>query len=327
MPITGPTSYLSTSDEFITHWGLADTALGVGNEIVLKGGVTLAMLVTKRDALVAKRTALASKLNLAELARADLEDRKTTLLAWGNKFNDRIRALYSGSRWERSLAVMPSITDGQGPFTDPMDDVVTLWELLNLDPALPDLILVGGVTQAQFTTELAALRSAYSAWKAAVKVANFTLEERNDIQDAMYEILKEYRKAVPGYFEKDSAMLASLPALTPAPGATPAAVTANGSWDAAQQKAKLSSSASTDPNLLQIEWRYCAGPTYSTDVEAVVPGGNIPPGGNLEIFTDIALASPGAIATFRAVVITTTGNEKGSNTVTIVRLPTAPPPP
>ena len=61
MPITGPTSYLSTSDEFITHWGLADTALGVGNEIVLKGGVTLAMLVTKRDALVAKRTALASK--------------------------------------------------------------------------------------------------------------------------------------------------------------------------------------------------------------------------------------------------------------------------
>ena len=326
MPITGPTSFLSTSDEIITHWGLANTELGAGNEIVVKGGITLAMLVTQRDSLVVKRTALASKLNLAELARSDLEDRKTTLLAWGNKFNDRIRALYSGTKWERALAVMPSIGDGQGPFADPMDDVVTLWELLNLDVTLPDLTLVGGITQAQFTTELAALRSAFTAWKAAVKVANFTLEGRNDIQDVMYEVFKEYRKAVPGYFEEDSAMLASLPDLTPPPGSTPAAVAADGEFDVTLQKARLRNAESNDPKLLRYEWRYCGGPgEYSTDTESVVPGGSILAGGVREIVTDVALPNPGDEVKFRLYVITTTGNEKGSNDVHIVRVAATPP--
>ncbi len=316
MPITGPTSFLPTSDEFITHWGLANTALGAGNEIVLIGGITLAMLVTKRDALVTKRTTLASKLNLAELARSDVEDRKTTLLAWANKFNERVRALYSGLKWERALAVLPSIGDGQGPFTDPMDDVATLWELLNLDATLPDLILVGGITQAQFTTELAALRSAYSAWKAAVKLGNFTLEERNDIQDELYEILKEYRKAVPGYFEKDSAMLASVPALTPPPGTTPAAVQLSALWNEQLSAVVVTVTQSNDPNFSHVEIRACDGPTYNAETENVVA--NLPPG-TLSVTNNFAMLTPGDTRSFRGYVITTTGNEKGSNTVTIVR--------
>jgi hypothetical protein len=326
MPITGPTSFLSTSDEFLTHWGIANGLLGAGNEILLKGTITLAMLQSKKDALVTKRSSLASKLNLVELARADLEDRKLTLLAWGGKFNDRVRALYSGSKWERSLPVLPTINDGLGPFSEPMDDIVTLWELLNADATLPDLILVGGITQAQFATELTAFRAAFSAHKGAIKVANFTLEERNDIQDELQPIFKEYRKAVPGYFEKNAAILDSLPDLTPPPGSTPQPVVANGTYDATIEMARLSSTVSTDPNLLKIEWRYCSGPNYSTDLEAAVPGGTVLPGGNHEILTNIALPNPGSVATFRAYVITTLGHEKGSNTVTIIR-PEAPTPP
>ena len=48
-------------------------------------------------------------------------------------------------------------------------------------------------------------------------------------------------------------------------------------------------------------------------------------GGTREILTDVALGSPGARVHFKVCVRTTTGNEKGSNTVTIVR-PAAPPP-
>ena len=51
MPITGPTSYLSTTDEFITHWSIADTRLGAGNEITLPEGVVRAGLQTLRTSL------------------------------------------------------------------------------------------------------------------------------------------------------------------------------------------------------------------------------------------------------------------------------------
>jgi hypothetical protein len=325
MPISGPTSFLSTSDEFISHWGLANTTLGAGNEIVLIGGITLAMLVANRDALVAKRTALASKLNLAELARGDVEDRKTTLLAWASKFNDRVRALYSGKKWERALPVLPSITDGEGPFGDPMEDVATLWELLNLDATLPDLILVGGVTQAQFATERSAMRSAFSAWKAAVKVANFTLEERNDIQDVLYPIFKEYRKAVPGHFEKGAAPLDSLPDLTPAPGSTPAPVQLSGGWDEQLDAVVLNVTQPTEPNVT-IQIRACDGPTYNADTENVVA---TLPAGTFTVTNNFNMPNPGDEKSFRAYTINATGNEKGSNTVTVVRPenPTTPPTP
>ena len=322
MPISGPTSYLSTSDEFVSHWGLANTALGAGNEIVLIGGTTLAMLVNKRDALVAKRTALASKLNLAELARGDVEDRKTTLLAWANKFNDRVRALYSGTKWERALADLPSIGDGEGPFGDAMDDIATLWELLNLDATLPDLILVGGVTQAQFATERTALRSAYAAWKGAVKVANFTLEERNDIQDVLYDIFKEYRKAVPGYFEKGAATLDSLPDLTPPPGSTPAPVQLSGGWNEQLAAVVLTVTQPTEPNVT-IQIRVCDGPTYDADTENVAA---TLPAGTLTVTNNFNMVNPGDTKSFRAYTVTATGNEKGSNTITIIR-PEPPTPP
>ena len=38
MPISGPASFLTTTDEFLGHWEEADAVLGVGNELKLKGG-------------------------------------------------------------------------------------------------------------------------------------------------------------------------------------------------------------------------------------------------------------------------------------------------
>ena len=49
MPISGPASYLTTTDEFLGHWEVADTTLGVGNELKLKDGSARAVLQTKKD--------------------------------------------------------------------------------------------------------------------------------------------------------------------------------------------------------------------------------------------------------------------------------------
>lgn len=323
MPITGPTSYLTTTDEFLAHWEAANTTLGVGNEIVLAGGITVAMLQAKKNLLVTKRALVEAKLNLVEAARGDIDNRKAALLVRINQFKEAVQADFPGSTYERTLPQVPSINDGQGVFVKALDDANTGWAMVNADPAFPDLTLLGGYTQATFDTDITALGAAYTTYNKAGKIVDITIQERNDIQDEIYDILLAYRKKLPTKFPKNHALVESLPELTPAPGSTPKAVTAGGSFDATQQKAKLNCSESTDPNLQEYEWRYCVGPNYSTEVEAVVPGGNVPAGGNREIFSDIGLTSPGAVATFRVYVKTTTGNEKGSNTITILR-PTGP---
>ncbi len=320
MPISGPTSFVPVTEECLGHWAAVDTALGAGNEVVLPGAVNRAALQTKLNALVAKQADVQAKLNAEEVARGDVELKRQDLLLRANQFNDKIRGMFPGSKWVRALPSVPTITEAQSKFVQPLDDIGNLWGLINADPATPAAVsLLGGYLVAAFLAEVTGLKTASTTLNIARSNTKIALEERNDLQDAIYEILKNYRQVMPTFFAPDHALVESLPRLTPEPGSTPAAVTANGSYDATQQKARLSSTQSTDPNLLRIEWRYCQGPNFSTDLEAVVPGGSIPPGGNLEILTDIALSSPGAVATFRAYVITTTGNEKGSNTVTIVR--------
>ena len=326
MPITGPSSYLGTTDAFIGHWEAANDTLGVGNELKLKDGSPRTALVTKKDALVAKRALLQAKLNVQEVARGDIEIRKAALLVRINQFNEKVRFLLGGTKWERALPNVPVQEDGQGSFTTPLDDAATLWLMINDDPAFADITLIGGYTQAQFVAEIAALGVAFTAYNTAAKKATVVLEERNDIQDEIYEMIKQYRQAVPTYFAIGNAILDSVPDLTPKPGSTPLAVHGNGEWIAAQLMARLTCSESTDPNLSEYEWRYSVGgDSYSTETESVVPGGNIPAGGTREILTDVALGEPGSKVHFKVYVRTTTGNEKGSNTVTIIR-PAAPPP-
>jgi hypothetical protein len=319
MTISGPASYLPTTDQFLGHWEAADTTLGVGNELKLKDGSGRAVLVTKKDLLVVKRAAVQTKLNVQEVARGDIEVRKVALLVRMNQFNDKVRFLLGGTKWERALAQVPSQTDGQGNFTTPLDDAAALWLMINADPAIADITLLGAYTQALFVADVAALNAAFTTYTTGGKQADVALEERNDVQDEIYELLKQYRQAAPTYFAQGHAILDSLPDLTPAPGSTPAAVTANGAWDGPLVKAKITFSLSADPNLQEYELRFCAGPNYSTETEAVAPGGNIAAGGVREFQTDAGLSAPASVATFKVYVQTTTGNEKGSNTVTIVR--------
>jgi hypothetical protein len=317
MPISGPTSYVPTAEEFSGHWEAADTTLGVGNEIVLPGAVARAGLVAKIAALVAKRAGVQAKLNVQEAARGDIDIRKTGLLLRANQFNDKVRALYAGSKWERALPRVPAFNDGQGNFTEPLDDAAALWLMINDDPGIPDLTLLGAYVRATFATDITALNAAYTTYNSSGAGVTVVREERNDIQDEIYAILKKYRQAVPTYFAATHAIVESLPRLSPEPGSTPDAVTANGAWDVPQLKAKLTWTLSLEANLLRYEIRFCAGPNYSTENESVL--GSVLPGDPREFFSDSGLAASGNVVSFKVYVITTTGNEKGSNTVVVTR--------
>ena len=318
MPISGPASYVATTEAFLTHWLASDTSLGAGNEIVVSGAVARAGLQTLLNNLGTKRTEVQSDLIDEEIAREVVELQKAALLLRINQFNERIRGAFSGSKWVRALSLVPTISEAQSKFTDPLEQAAALWLKINADPATPaPVTLQGGFTQAMFVTAITALKTAYTALNAAGMNAKISLEERNDLQDSIYAVLKDYRSAMPTHFTKGHALIESLPDLTPAPGSTPDAVTLNGSWIVLSLMAKLLWTLSNHANLLRYEIRFCAGPNYSSDNESVL--GSVLPGDLLEFLTDAGLTAPGNVASFKVYVITTTGNEKGSNTVTITR--------
>ena len=316
MAISGPSSYVPTTDEFIAHWGLADVALGAGNEMVLAGGVNLAGLTAKKGTLVTKRSLLQAKLTELEVVRGEIEIRKQTLLDLFGKFVDRVRSLYPGTKYERALPTAPGINDSLGVFTDPMDAAAALWQLIQDDPALPD-ILIMGVTQAQFALQSTELKTAYTTRTTLSVTASVTREERNDLQDEIYAILKNYRQALPTHFATGHAMSDSLPRLTPQPGSTPDAVTANGTWDAAQNKARLTFTLSEATDFDAYELRMTPGPDYSAEDDVVVASSTDIQ--SLEFLTDAGPSVSGVTASYKVYVKTTTGNEIGSNTVVLTR--------
>lgn len=318
MAIVGPTSYVSTTEEFLAHWLAADASLGAGNEIVLQGGTARAGLQSLYNALVAKRLDLAGKLNLEETSRGEVDLRKADMLLRVVQFNEVVRADFSGSKWEKALPYAPSIGDSAGVFTPALDDVSTLWLQLNADPTTGGpLTLLGGYTQATFATDVAALKAAFTTWRSAGVIARIALQERNEIQDQIQPVLVSYRKKVPTKFAKGHPLIVSLPDLSPAPGSTPEDVTINAVWDAALQLAKITFGLSPSADVVRYELRFCSGANYDTNVESVVA--SLSPTDPREFLTDAGLAAPGNVASFKVYVITSTSNEKGSNAGTVTR--------
>ena len=81
-------------------------------------------------------------------------------------------------------------------------------------------------------------------------------------------------------------------------------------------QAELAWSASADPDLAEYEVRWSPGPSYDAGTATVA--GNLPPG-TLSLDTTAGLATSGNTASYKVFVKLTTGNEAGSNTVTVAR--------
>lgn len=318
MPISGASSYLPTTEEFEQHWSTADATLGVGSEIVLPDGTGLAALTAKKVKLADKHTEIQGKLNEKETARGDLDIQKRDLLAWLLAFNRKVRAFFPDSKWLRGLPDVPGSSEGQSKITDALDDANSMWQLINADPATASpVVLIDGYDQAAFDAGIITLKATFTIWNAAKTTLTVTREERNVLQGDIYAVLKSYRQVLPTMFAEDHALVQSLPRLTPLPGSTPDAVVASVEWDDLTAQAKITWTPSSDSNLQDYEVRYVAGPDYSTDDEATA--GTVQPGETLELFTAYGLNGPGTTASYKVYVRLNTGNEKGSNAVSITQ--------
>jgi len=232
-----------------------------------------------------------------------------------------VRGQLPGSLYLHSIPRTPLFASSPGVWRDAMDDMANLWATINTNtPAVPGftppLKLSGAYLQATFATDAAALSTAFTA----VSNADIGLKNSREARDIafapVYQRMKQYRLAVAAALPPGHPLASSIPALTPPPGATPDPVQLSASWNSGTDMADLVWSTSVDPNLSEYSIRYHPGPRYKAAEEQTVDS---VPAGTTTFSTDFGLPAPGSVAWFKVYVVLTTGNEKGSNAVKVVR--------
>lgn len=320
MPITGPSSYVPTTAEFIAHWAATTAALPPTKPIILEGSVTSVTFANKRSELLVERNNLEQQDLDATQARQELEMAKEALLAKMNLFNALVRGTMGSTVYARMLALVPGIGFGQEPFSKPMTLTAKLWAKIDATPppgVVPPVELADGSVQVGFAAAVVALAVLYDAVTQTEQDFTQALEDRNDTQDELYPMMKAYRLAVPARFLPGNALIDSLPVLTSESSRTPDPVGLSGAWNAGDAAAHLTGTVSNDPDLKEYELRWCTGASYSTEMEHVA--GSIPAGTVPVFVTTKGLPVSGSVAGFRVYVRLTGGGEAGSETVVITR--------
>jgi hypothetical protein len=318
MPFTNLDSIVPTINEFIAHWTQVNAALGA-TPLTLPGPYALAGLIADRDSLQTLLTAVTTADNGRQVTAADRDIKRAALRERIRQFRATVAGRLAGSVYVSALPLLPATNASQQAFLRVLDDMSNLWARINAAPPAGftgPLALTGGYLVATFNADVAALRAAFVATTNAESAATFARRQRDAALAPIRARLVQYRRAVTGAFASGNALIASLPALSPPAGATPDPVSLSAVWNAAQAQAVLTWQASSAPDLANYSVRYHPGPRYRAAEEQSVA---LLGPGVLTFATDFGLVASGSLAWFKVYVILSTGNEKGSNAVKVIR--------
>ncbi|MBC8064508.1 MAG: hypothetical protein H7Y17_06745 [Chlorobia bacterium] len=318
MPFSGPSSWLATIDEFIGHWTDVNAALSP-SVMTLPSGYLIAGLQADRTALAAAITALEGAINVVEGHRTSRDNQEEPILARMRALAAYIRGPLMDSVYVGQIPDLVLRSSSSGLWIKAMDDHQHIWTTINASPPAgftPPLILPGGHTVAQFGTLVSTLKTTFTNLTQADQDMDREHDERDQIYFRIRDELATYRAMVTGLFAEGHALVLSIPRLVPLPGHTPDPVVLSGAWNALNEKADLSWTASVDPDLASYSVRRSGATPYDasteTAVESVLPG-------TLAISTDDGLSAPGSTMGFKVYVVLSTGNERGSNAVSVSR--------
>lgn len=318
MPISSIGSYLPTTQEFITHWTSVNTLINPA-VLTLPGTYTVALLGTDRTNLEAMILNVETNINALQNAANDRDIKKQAIRIRMTQFRAMVIAQIGTSLYRRSLPTLPSFTQGESRYLQPFNDMQTLWGQINASPPAGftgPLLIEGSITLANFTTELTALKTAYNTWNSQRVLTSNAFGARDMLLKPIRTRLQQYRSAVVGVLGAGNPLIDSLPAFSPPAGSTPDPVSLSGVWSGGDTTANLNWSASDDSNLDHYSIRYHPGPRYKAAEEQSV---DTVDASLTEYATDYGLPVEGSVAWFKVYVVTSTGNEKGSNAIKITR--------
>ena len=318
MPISAIGSYAPTMQEFINHWTNVNATLGA-TPLTLRGGYTLANFTADRTAIINAINAVIAADNTAQTTAANLIIARNALLDRAIQFRKWVQGYLPGSAYAAALPVAPPIKAAESKFTDPLQDILNLWTTINADATLTGIplpiALTGGYLLAAYTTDLTNLRAAFVSAKNADEQASFVRKQRDLLLKPAEQRIKQYREIIEARFFATQ-LEASLPALSPPPGATPDPVEATGAWNPVNNRVRLQWTASANPSLLHYEIRGCTGTTYKVANEFTIAT----VASNLLLWEGTGgVPVSGAKCVYRVYVVLSTGNERGSNNIPLTR--------
>ncbi len=323
MPLSGPSSFVPTIDQFLAHWVHVDAQLGAGNEMILKIGsanetenVNRATLAALRSDLDAAQDLVQSSLNGLEFARGKVTLGKASLLPLAQAYGRKVRGLFPpGSPFLGMTPEMPETSSSQEAFLRPMRDIVDAWQRIE-DADDSFTLPPDSTTRAIFTAKVEQLATDWQALNSRQMDYGYELDKRNALQTRAEDILGRYRVTVESLFAPEDPLVVSIPRLRPLPGHTPDAVTLTAVWDAAVGKARLTWTASGEPKLAFYQVRMSPTEIYDATAERII---DTLPVGTTEYLTTEGLTAAGAKASFKIYVVLDTDNEKGSDAVAVTR--------
>jgi hypothetical protein len=216
MPIKSFTTYLSTTQEFITHWEAVNADLGAGGPLVLTGPYAVADLTASRTALQAKITAIEATDNAAQIAANDRDNKKEALRERVRQFRAAVQGFIPDSQYLQAMPLQPGAKYSPWDVMKALDDMARLWATINATPPTgftPPLKLQCGYLIAEFNVEVTAMRAAYAAVESSGQNALIAREIRNQGMGPLRTRLVQYRLAVMANYTKGHAMIESLPKL------------------------------------------------------------------------------------------------------------------
>lgn len=320
MPITSVGSWLPTIDEFITHWTAVNAFLSP-DDFVLLDGYDLATLQLDRAAVAGALSDVQAKLNLRTIASGDRDLKRAAIRGRILQFRSAVRAQLPSSRYLASLPRLPTPSAAPGKWRDALDDMLNLWTTINANSPpvsgfTPPLILGGPYAIATFTSEKTTVDAAFTSVATTDQNLQQAREMRDSVFAPVYSKLREYRLGVVGGLPPGNPLLDSIPRLTPPAGSTPPATNLSAVWNAGTTEADLTWEALDLPSLDYWSIRAHPGPKWRND-EAETIGQVFPPG--LTFSTDHGLVASGSSVLFAVFTVTTTGNERRSNVVKVIR--------
>ena len=306
--------------QFAQHWLTANTAI-TPDAIKLENGYLLANFNTDLAALQTAFTALTAQQAALTGLRNDARNQRKTLMRRVEQFRKAVLAAIPASNYAAMLPKAPALDAIDTRFLQPLDTVQSVWTQINTAPPagyVGPLKLEGGYLAATFTTDLAALRTAFAALNNSRITTRSLLKSRNALFPLDRQRMKQYRAAIQGRFKKTDAIYMSLPRYSPVAGSTPKAVTGLlFTYNATTNTVSLTFAPSESANLSQYRLQFCPGPKWNaTNVQTLIARDAMPP---YEFDFKLDMIAPDATGLFKVVVTNDTGNQRASRIVKITR--------
>ena len=329
MAITTNASYVPTLTEFIGHWVDVNDERGQAGPLVLSNGGTRAGAQELRTGLQTIELELQQRLNDQQLARGQIQMRKTAMLYWFSRWVGIFDAYFGAGQWREARPLAPAVSAKVEDFLKPMLDVQDLWQRFN--DLVAELVPTGLTVPIVLVGETAGDTLAVAGWLAlieqlrtaadqetlAIGRAKRSRSKRNFSQEKAYALLKLYRQAMPPSLPSGSSLQANLPRLTPEDtGTTPEPVNASAVY-VSGATSRTVHDASTAADLKEYQLRGVIGEEWDED-DAVTIATHTPEEAP-EFNVEFGLTQPGTAIVLKVYVITTTGRERGSAAMKVGR--------